>query len=371
MIAGGDTPLTHKLRAEIEASPSRSISVERYMRLCLYDPEHGYYSRSDILGTTGDFITAPEISQVFGELIGLWCGAVWQQIGSPSMLSLVEFGPGRGTLMADILRVAQRVPGFAPALRVHLVETSPRLAAIQTLTLKSHTDVVIASDWPAPEDLAPGPVILIGNEFVDALPIDQFVFQNGAWRLRGVALTDDGGFTFVAGDGTYPGIATSATPCDGDVLETSSAGHALSRYISGLVLKQRPVAALFIDYGHTETTFGDTLQGVRDHHHVSPFTRPGETDLSSQVDFAALGRALQASGFGLGTTVVEPLTTQAEFLGRLGIVERASRLMAANPDRAGDIEAGVARLLAPNGMGTRFKVIALRSGIATALPGLA
>ncbi len=361
-----DTPLGRRLKAEIRESGN--ISVERFMRVCLHDPEYGYYRRHDILGARGDFVTAPEISQVFGELIGLWCAAVWQQLGRPASLSVVEFGPGRGTLMADALRAARSVPGFAEALKVHLVDVSARLRDVQAETLKSHS-ISIAPDWPGHDDLAPGPVIVLGNEFIDALPIDQFVFHDDAWRLRCVGLDESGAFEFVAAEGSYRAIDVAGQPAEGDVFEISAGGAELSRYLSALALKGRPLVGLLIDYGHTMSGFGDTLQGVRAHRHVSPFSRPGETDLSTQVDFAALARALCGIGLGLGQTVVERVTTQAEFLGALGIVERASRLMAANPQRAGDIEVQVARLLAPNGMGTRFKVIGVRHGLAQPLPG--
>jgi NADH dehydrogenase [ubiquinone] 1 alpha subcomplex assembly factor 7 len=366
-MSGDDTPLALQLKAEIRAGGS--ISVERFMRACLYDPEHGYYARRDVLGATGDFVTAPEISQVFGELIGLWCAAVWQQMGSPPRVSLIEFGPGRGTLMADALRAARLLPAFADALTVHLVEVSEKLRAVQAKTLEAYGAISIAPDWPEHDDLAPGPVIVIGNEFIDALPIDQFVFHAGAWRLRSVGLDDSGAFSFVPAQGSYPNIAAKLPPQEGDVFETSAAGGELSRYLGRLIMKGRRVAALLIDYGHMASAFGDTLQGVRGHRHASPLTRPGETDLSTQVDFAALGLVLRGAGFGMGNTVVEPVTTQAEFLGSLGVVERASRLMAANPARAADIEASVARLLAPTGMGTRFKVLGMRNGLDRPLPG--
>lgn len=364
----GNSPLVARLKAEIRANGP--ISVARYMQACLYDPEYGYYSRGDIFGARGDFVTAPEISQVFGELIGLWCAAVWQSMGSPSRLSLVEFGPGRGTLMADALRAARRVPGCYDALSVHLVEASETLREVQATTLRGHDKVAIASAWPTADDLGDGGVVALGNEFVDACPIEQFVFCDGAWRLRMVGLDAAGDFVFEAGKGAYPNIDAGVAPRDGDVFEVSMVAAELGRYLGALALT-RPVAALLIDYGHVSTGVGDTLQGVRGHRHVPALSGAGETDLSTQVDFAALGLALGGTAArGLGA-VVEPVTTQAEFFGTLGIVERASRLMAANPSRASEIEAAVARLIAPNGMGTRFKVLGYRSGFAGPLPGFA
>jgi NADH dehydrogenase [ubiquinone] 1 alpha subcomplex assembly factor 7 len=270
--------------------------------------------------------------------------------------------------MADALRVARRVPGFYDALAVHLVETASRLAATQAETLRDHPGVTISAQWPQSTQLAAGPVIVLANEFVDACPVEQFVFHDGTWRLRLIGLDAAGDFTFVAGKGTYPEFDIGLTPSEGDVFEVSDVAADLSRYLAKLAL-DRPVAALFIDYGHTAPAFGDTLQGVRAHTHVPPLTMPGETDLSTQVDFAALSRALRSAPARVLDAVVEPVTTQAEFLGTIGIVERASRLMAANPASAGAIEVAIARLMAPGGMGTRFKVLGYRCGIPGPLPG--
>jgi NADH dehydrogenase [ubiquinone] 1 alpha subcomplex assembly factor 7 len=364
-----DTPLAAKLKARI--ARDGPIGVADYMHACLHDPEHGYYRRQPAIGAAGDFVTAPEISQVFGELIGLWCAVVWQRMGSPARLNLVELGPGRGTLMRDALRAARVVPGFRDALSVHLVDSN---ATLRTLQMEALADagVPLAFHEEAAEALTlasripDGPTVVIANEFLDALPISQFVFVGGRWCVRHVALTD-GRLEFAPdlAAGPAPIVVPSAlTPQEGDVLE-DCAHHAL---FADTILKTRaergPLAALFIDYGHAAAAFGDTLQGVQGQAHVSPFHAPGETDLSAQVDFQHFAAACRAAGLAVDGPV-----PQAELLGRLGLVERASRLMAANPARASEIEAGALRLIAPTGMGSRFLTLGVRSGDVLPLPG--
>lgn len=364
----GETPLEAKLKARIRREGP--IPVADYMRACLEDPEHGYYRRQAAIGAAGDFVTAPEISQVFGELIGLWCAVVWHGMGSPPRLNLVELGPGRGTLMRDALRAARIVPGFREALAVHLVDSNATLQGTQEAALadaEASLHVHDTADATTMGSRIPdGPTILIANEFLDTLPIQQLVFAGGQWRVRAVAL-HDGRLGFeadAAGTAASIPLPPALAPQEGDVLEVCD-GHA---FCADDILKTRagrgPLAALFIDYGHAATGFGDTLQGVAGQAYVSPFHAPGETDLSAQVDFQHFAEACR----GAGLTTDGPIA-QAELLGRLGIVERASRLMAANPARAAEIEAGVSRLLAPSGMGSRFLAIGVRShGVAT-LPG--
>lgn len=365
------TALAAKLKARIR--DSGPIPVADYVATCLYDPEHGYYRSRAAIGAAGDFVTAPEISQVFGELIGLWAAVVWQQIGAPSRLNLVELGPGRGTLMRDALRAARIVPGFCQALAVHLIDSNATLRTTQAETL-AETDVPLAFHesldvLEGGGHIAKGPTLVIANEFLDALPITQLVFSEGTWRTRVVALDEgeDGTFCYKPGAvrALPPNILSSVkAPREGDVLETCASHTGLARALARRA-ERAPLAALFIDYGHAATGFGDTLQGVAGQSHVSPFHAPGETDLSSQVDFQQFANACRDAGLA-----VDGPTPQAELLGRLGIIERASRLMSANPARAHEIEAGVARLIAPNGMGSRFLAIGVRSpGLAT-LPGL-
>lgn len=364
-----DTPLGALLKAAIRRDGP--MSVADFMARCLDDPEHGYYRKRPAIGAGGDFVTAPEISQVFGELIGLWSAVVWQQMGSPGRINLVELGPGRGTLMRDALRAARLLPQFRDALTVHLVDSNETLRDMQRQTLADcgvplhfHAEVSQALIGPEIWDV---PTILIANEFLDALPIEQCEFANGAWRAREVALDGedlcfrpDLSSSFAIGS-----VPNDLVPADGDVLETCTHHAVLADLLRGRA-ERAPLAALFIDYGHASTGFGDTLQGVSDHAHVSPFHAPGETDLSAQVDFQHFANICEAAGL-----VADGPLTQAEFLGRLGIVERASRLMAANAAQAGAIELQVQRLMAPTGMGSRFLVLGVRSTHLAPLPGLA
>jgi len=355
-----ETPLALALSARI--ARGGPLPVSDYMAACLGDETHGYYRTRQALGTHGDFVTAPEISQVFGELIGLWAAVVWQQMGAPSRFQLIELGPGRGTMMADALRAARRVPGFLAAADVVLVEPSPLMAEAQRTALaRSGAAVRWLLDI---SEVAPGPTILLANEVLDVLPVVQLVCDEGGWRERVVCLDDNGRLAFGAAEtpwsGTLPAFADQAKA--GDVLELRDLApltEAAARIASG-----GPFAGLFIDYGHEASGFGDTLQAVRQHRTEHPLTSPGEADLTTQVDFAAASAAFAAAGLA-----VEALVTQAEWLGALGIAERASRLMAANPSRAGEIELGIARLMAPQGMGTRFKALGVRSPGMPALPG--
>lgn len=366
-----ETPLEVKLKERIRREGP--MSVAGYMQACLHDPEHGYYRRQPAIGAKGDFVTAPEISQVFGELVGLWCAVVWQQMGSPSRLNVVELGPGRGTMMRDALRAARIVPGFLEAVALHLVDQNKTLRDMQRTTLSDcgvpiqfHTfeskALMMRSEVPA------GPTIVLANEFLDTLPIEQFEYLGGRWHARDVAIGESGSDLCFRADPTQ-GFAPRTLPKDlvpkeGDIYEVS-VDHGV---LAGASLQTRaelgPLAALFVDYGHAATGFGDTLQGVAGQAYVSPFHAPGETDLSAQVDFQHFADA----GRGAGLAVDGPVP-QAELLGRLGIIERASRLMAANPARAGEIEAGVARLIAPTGMGSRFLALGVRSEGVAPLPG--
>jgi SAM-dependent MidA family methyltransferase len=369
-----DTPLARKLKARIAADGP--IPVAAYMRACLHDPEHGYYRGQPAIGRGGDFVTSPEISQVFGELIGLWAAVVWRQMGSPGHVALVELGPGRGTLMADALRAARLVPEFQQALTVHLVETNPSLVAMQRAALAASG---VPIEWhgsldgllTGPRRVAGAPAIVLANEFLDTVPGHQHVLSDGHWRQRAVGLRADGELglilleddAFGADEGPWSGAE------DGDLVEHQLFGEVQAALAT--LGQQAPLAAVLMDYGHVATAPGDTLQAVRDHHHEHPLTSPGEADLSLQVDFEAFSAGLLEVGHAFDVPLaVDGPVTQAELLGALGIVERASRLMAANPVKAATVEAGVARLLAPNGMGTRFKALGVRSAGLPPLPGL-
>ncbi|MFG1378841.1 class I SAM-dependent methyltransferase [Xanthobacter autotrophicus] len=346
------TPLSEEICALIAADGPMPLS--RYMALCLGHPRHGYYMARDPLGARGDFTTAPEISQMFGELLGLWAVAQWQQMGSPAAFRLVELGPGRGTLMADALRAARLMPDFGAAARIHLVETSPVLRAAQARALAGAADVA----WhDRIEDVPDGPALVLANEFFDALPIDQYVWRSRHWHERRVGLDDEG--HLVLGLDPAPSRAAPAfaahlpPPAEGAVLEHMESGPA--RALSAR-LKAQGGAALIIDYGHAGG-YGDTFQALEQHRFADPLAAPGAADLTAHVDFSALagiGRAAGLRAFG-------PLE-QGAFLARLGLGPRAERLKRDAPQ---EIRAGVdaaARRLAGGGageMGRLFKVLVL------------
>ncbi len=337
------------LRALIRADGP--LSVAQYMALALGHPTLGYYPTRDPLGRAGDFTTAPEISQMFGELIGLWAGQVWLDQGRPGALSLLELGPGRGTLMADALRALAVVPGFREAAHIHLVETSPSLRARQRDTLHD-----TAPQWhdtlEAALAAADGPILVIANEFFDALPIRQFVKAPDGWRERLVGLDATGALCFALAPGPVPLPAAPSAP-DGALWEVGAAGEAIAATL-GAALSKRGGAALFIDYGHAVSAPGETLQAVKGHRPHGVLDDPGQADLTAHVDFAALARAARSAG----AAVYGPLE-QGAFLGALGIHTRAERLAAARPDQAKAVQTAHARLTGPEAMGRLFKVMAL------------
>jgi NADH dehydrogenase [ubiquinone] 1 alpha subcomplex assembly factor 7 len=346
------------------------ITVADYMAMCLGDPEHGYYTTREPFGRGGDFVTAPEVSQVFGELIGLWAVATWLAMGSPPSFVLAELGPGRGTLMADLLRAARVRAGFATAASVHLVETSPRLRALQEAALAG-----VAVTWHDDIGTLPaGPAIVVANEFFDALPVRQFVRTADGWAERMVGLDAEGRLAFglraVSGEpgspDPSPGRSAATLSHEGrglgaeSILEVSPAGTAIMAALAGRIGGQGG-ALLAIDYGYEGPAFGDTLQAVRGHASADPLAEPGLADLTAHVDFAALARTAIAEG-----ARPRPVIGQGAFLARLGIAARAARL-AAGKDAAtvAAIEAAVGRLTAPEAMGTLFKVLAVsHSGLA-------
>jgi len=357
------TPLAQKIKDRIRREGP--IPVSEYMRVCLGDPEHGYYRRQTAIGAGGDFTTAPEISQTFGELIGIWAAVAWRAMGAPERVDLVELGPGRGTMMADGLRAARVVPGFFQAVNVQLVESNAvlREAQRQTLTAFAHQVPITWHDAIAVDTAGQHPTIVLANEFLDALPICQLVFLEGRWHKRCVGLDADEQFTFVPGEEALPEhLPADRPPRDGDILEF----HPDFAWVAEVLQRwaTKPLAALFIDYGHTASAFGDTLQAVRQHRYASVFDRPGEADLTAHVDFSAFRRHC----LDRGLAVDGPLA-QAEFLVNLGLVERAEKLMsAARPEEIGLIEAGVQRIVDPLGMGGRFKVVCVRSQDVPVLP---
>jgi NADH dehydrogenase [ubiquinone] 1 alpha subcomplex assembly factor 7 len=339
-----DTPLARRLRELIELNGP--LTVADYMAHCLTDPQHGYYTTRDPIGASGDFTTAPEISQIFGEIIGAWLIHAWRLLGAPARVSLVELGPGRGTLMADILRVAPFADDFRRAISISLVETSPILRARQAASLGGYTPGWRDSLLDVPE----GPLLVIANEFFDALPIRQFVRQDGSWRERMVGWRS-GQLAYGLGPGELP---QGPSAPEGAILEISPAREALAAQIAGRIVRHGG-AALIFDYGHAGTAPGETLQAVRGHAFADPLDAPGETDLTAHVDFAALARAASAAG----ARVHGPIG-QGEFLLSHGLAERSARL-AVKADSAGRaaLQAAVERLSAPTAMGTLFKVLAL------------
>ena len=348
-----ETPLAAKLKRLIEANGPMSIA--EYMAHCLGDPEHGYYMTRDPLGAAGDFTTAPEVSQMFGEIVAAWLIDAWRRAGAPSPVRLVELGPGRGTLMADILRVAARVPDFSVALAVHLVETSPVLREKQAATLSRSGH---APHWHATlGDVPEGPLVLVANEFFDALPIRQFVRLDGMWRERAIGLDEAGRLAFGIGPGR---LDRGPEAPEGAILEVSPARDALAAEIARRVVAFGG-AALIIDYGHAETAPGDTLQAMRGHAFADPLAAPGEADLTAHVDFAALARRARAEG-----AAVHGPITQGEYLLALGLLERAGRLGADKSEAEQEaLRAAVERLAGPAQMGTLFKVLAItRPGVA-------
>jgi len=351
-VSNETTPLAELIKGMIALDGP--MPIDRYMDLCLGHPVHGYYMSRVPFGARGDFVTAPEISQMFGELIGAWCCHVWQDMGSPSPLRLIELGPGRGTLMADATRVISRLLGERVQVEVHLVEISPVLRALQARSL----DGRMVFWHGALAEVPPGPAVIIGNEFLDALPIRQFVFQGGHWAERVIGLDAEGELVpglvpCVLG----PDVHVPETPSEGMVIEYSPAQAQVAALIGRRIAEQGG-AALLIDYGHVRSAAGDTLQAVRTHQFVPILDRPGESDLTAHVDFEMIGRLMKAAG----AEVAEPLT-QREFLIGLGLTQRAERLKSsANERQKMKIDSDVERLTddRPTGMGRLFKVLAAR-----------
>lgn len=342
------TPLAAKLIRHIETAGP--ISVADFMAVCLADPEHGYYMRREAFGRAGDFITAPEVSQMFGELIGIWAVAVWEMMGSPRRFVLAELGPGRGTLMADLLRTAKIKPAFLKAADLHLLEMSPRLIEVQKETL---LPTGVAVHWHGRlEDMPRGPAIVIANEFFDALPVHQFVWTKDGWTERVVGLNKDGALAFGLRPVDQP-PPPKPLP-DGTVIEASPGAKAAMTSIAER-LKTDGGALLAFDYGAARPSGKSTLQAVRAHQHDDPLAAPGEADLTAHVDFAAIARAATEAG-----AAARPLMTQGEFLVRMGLVERAKVLGRGQDTRTRDaIASGMERLASPKAMGDLFKALAV------------
>ena len=342
------TPLAEKIAAHIRAAGP--ITVADFMALCLADPDHGYYMRREPFGRAGDFVTAPEVSQIFGELVGIWAVAVWEMMGGPRPFVLAELGPGRGTMMADILRTAKIKPAFLKAADIHLLEISPRLREVQRATLGA---TGMAIHWHTRlDDLPRAPAIIIANEFFDALPVRQFQWSDKQWSERMVGLNADGVLAY--GLEPVEQRALSVTLPEGAVIEASPAGKAAMASIGGR-LAAHGGAALVVDYGSADPGHGNTLQAVREHKYVDPLAEPGEADLTAHVDFPALARAAEAAG-----AKARAVMRQGEFLIRLGLVDRANVLGRGKDRKTRDaIAAAIERLAGPKAMGDLFKVLAI------------
>ncbi|MBX9709434.1 MAG: SAM-dependent methyltransferase [Xanthobacteraceae bacterium] len=357
------SPLETHIRKLIAGSGPMPVS--RYMDLCLTHPEFGYYVTRDPLGRQGDFITAPEVSQMFGELIGLWAASVWNAMGMPAKVQLIELGPGRGTMMADALRALRILPAFRQAIEVHLVEVSPSLRAVQRETLGDTT-----VQWhDSFDDIPPGPAIILANEYFDVLPIHQAVKTDTGWHERLVDVDDDI-FVFTAAREPMPRFEVLLPPQvraapKGAIFEWRPAIEIMSL---AQRVRDHGGAVLIIDYGHIRSDAGDTFQAVAKHSFTNPLKSPGTSDITAHVDFQALARAAES----IGAKVHGPVE-QGVFLNRLGIDTRAQALIKhSNAQTAGDVAAALKRLVGSGhkGMGALFKVLGVSHPAIGELAGL-
>ncbi|UWQ78112.1 SAM-dependent methyltransferase [Leisingera sp. S132] len=347
--------LTARIRAD------GPISVAEYMADCLLHPQFGYYTTRDPLGAKGDFTTAPEISQMFGELLGLSLAQAWLDQGSPDPFTLAELGPGRGTLMADLLRATRGVPGFHAAMQIHLVEASPALRGVQASTLEGYAPVWMDSVEALPDQ----PLLLAANEFFDALPVRQFLRAGDGWSEKRIGL-QEGALAFgLSPAAPQPALAHRlADTSDGDLVEICEAAAPVIQAIAARIAAHGG-AALIVDYGDWRA-LGDTLQALRAHEPADPLQAPGEADLTAHVDFEALALAAKTAGCAFTR-----LTPQGVFLERLGITDRARALAA--PLQGDGLETLIAahrRLTHPGEMGNLFKVLGLYPSQAAPPPGL-
>ncbi|CAN7542643.1 class I SAM-dependent methyltransferase [Rhizobium sp. LjRoot30] len=352
------TRLGDKIKALIRANGP--ISVTDYFALCLADPEHGYYKTRHPFGHAGDFITAPEVSQLFGEMLGVFMVHTWQRHDTPAHVRFVEIGPGRGTMMADMLRVISRIaPSLYGTMTVHMVETSDKLKDVQRETLATHAPKVV---WHDSFDQVPaGFTLLAANELFDAIPIRQFVKSPTGFRERMVGLDNNDELAFAVGvAGIDPALlpAPAASVENGTIYEISPAREAVMNTICER-LKASGGSAVVIDYGHLVSGFGDTLQAIRKHEYDPPLAHPGEADLTSHVDFARLAQTALACD-----VQVNGMSHQGDFLLALGLEERASALgRGKDVATQHDIRAAVERLAGEGEgkMGELFKVLVVSS----------
>lgn len=293
------------------------LPLDRFMELSLLHPQYGYYQKSDPFGAGGDFVTAPEISQMFGELIGLWCVDSWSKLGCPQKFILCETGPGRGTLMMDALRSSKLVPEFQDAADIYLIEQSEILSKKQEETLKDYPITWLKTVDELPKN---SPLIIIGNEFLDALPIRQFISMQGGWQERRITRKDDT-LEFCTADTVEPKVLNLLpSPKEhesGTIIEWSAPVQEIVEKLSKRIENQGGYA-LFVDYGPEETNTGDSFQAVRNHNFTDPLQNPGANDLTAHVRFGQLGKYVEESG-----ELSSALSSQGRFLERLGIEARA------------------------------------------------
>ena len=344
------------------------MPVWRYMELCLMHPQYGYYRSRDPLGREGDFTTAPEVSQMFGELLGLWAASVWKAMGSPPLLRLIEIGPGRGTMMSDALRALRILPPLRQALSIHLVEVNAVLREKQKELLSGPHEI----SWHDTIDEVPdGPAVIFANEYFDVLPVHQMVKREAGWHERTVELDGNGNLVFGATTEPVPRFEALLPP----LVLAAPVGAVFEWRPDAEIMKiakrvrDQDGAALIIDYGHVRSDAGDTFQAIARHSYADPLKNPGQTDLTAHVDFQALARAAE----NIGARVHGPVP-QGDFLRRLGIETRAVSLMAkATHEVSEDIAGALKRLIdgGTGGMGQMFKVLAVSEPNLTALAGLA
>ena len=347
--AGGPAPAWLARRIRMDGP----LTTAEFMTACLHDPAHGYYAAHPQLGPAGDFVTAPMVSQMFGELVGVWIAEVWRQLGAPSPLRLVELGPGDGTLMADARRVLDRVPGLTEAADLWLVEPSRPLRALQCERLGDARLRHVDGLQQVPVGAA---VILVGNEVFDCLPARQFVRTDVGWAEQRIGLDADGALVF--GLAPPPAGALTDLPVEapvGAVVERSPAQTALAAEI-GARIAEDGGAALVTDYGCDREAFGDTLQAVSRHARVDPLATAGDADLTMHVDFPALTAAARAQG-----ARTSPIVSQGDFLRALGVEARAAALARSRPDQADALARQLHRLTAPDQMGELFKALAIHA----------
>ena len=340
------------------------ISVAAFMTQALFDPSEGFYATKDPIGAGADFITAPEISQMFGELIGLWIAQSWLDLGKPDPLQLVELGPGRGTMLADALRACRAVPGLLPAIQVTLIEASAALKAVQAATLGPSGAQIRWIDRL--ENVPPGPSIIVGNEFLDCLPLRQAIRRDGRWheRLIGLDNSDSGEFVFVLGPPLGPDEALIPErlreAADNSLVELRPGDRQIVDLLSSR-FADHPGRALLIDYGPAQSEPGDTLQAIRAHRKVPPLEQPGTADLTARVDFESLTGCARDGGL----TAYGPVE-QGPFLLDLGIEPRAAVLSQSKPGQRSVIARQVWRLTDEQQMGSLFKLVCFDSpGLAT------